>query len=75
MDELRDRIDYITKIIHSLKSNQIGDTTEVIGLDRYNKLGNYTESLLAVLCQEYGIERTNEIIVKANQFMRENYVE
>lgn len=75
MDELRDRIDTIIGIIHLLKSNQIGDTTEVIGLDKYNELSNYTESLLVVLCLEYGIERTNKIIEKANQFMNENYVE
>lgn len=64
MDE---RIQSIVGMIHLLKSNQIGDTTEVIGMDRYTALSDYCDSVITVLANEYGIDRTNEIIEMANK--------
>lgn len=64
---MEERIQTILGMIHLLVSNQIGDTTEVIGMDRYIALGDYCDSLITVLANEYGIDRTNEIIEMANK--------
>lgn len=70
--DVRERVSNIIGQIYLLKSNQLGDTSEVIGLDRYNNLADYCDSLLIALTQEYGIDRTNEIITLANEIYEEN---
>lgn len=64
---MEERIQTIVGMIYLLKSNQIGDTTDVIGLDRYIALSDYCDSVITVLANEYGIDRTNEIIEMANK--------
>ena len=64
---MEERIQTIVGLIYLLKSNQIGDTTDVIGLDRYTALSDYCDSVITVLANEYGIDRTNEIIEMANK--------
>ena len=64
---MEERIQTIIGMIHLLLSNQIGDSTEVIGMDRYTELSDYCDSVITVLANEYGIDRTNEIIEMANK--------
>lgn len=64
---MEERIQTIVGMIYLLKSNQIGDVTDVIGMDRYTALSDYCDSVITVLANEYGIDRTNEIIEMANK--------
>lgn len=62
-----ERLQTILGMIHLVMSNQIGDTTEVIDINRYYKLGDFVDSVLTIIVQEYGIDKANEIIDLANK--------
>lgn len=64
MDE---RLQTILGMIELLKSNQIVESTEMIDMERYIKLGDYCDSLITVVANEYGIDKTNELIQLANK--------
>lgn len=64
MDE---RLQTILGMIELLKSNQIIESTEMIDMERYIKLGDFTDSVLTVICLQYGIDKANEIIQLANK--------
>lgn len=67
MSNIDERLQTILGIIELLKSNQIVESTEVIDIERYYKLSDYCDSLITVIANEYGIDKTNEIIMLANK--------
>lgn len=64
---MEERLQTILGMIELLKSNQIVESTEMIDMERYIKLGDYCDSLITVVANEYGIDKTNELIKLANK--------
>jgi hypothetical protein len=64
---MEESLQTILGMIELLKSNQIIESTEMIDMERYIKLGDYCDSLVTVVANEYGIDKTNELIELANK--------
>lgn len=64
---MEERLQTILGIIELLKSNQIVESTEMIDMERYVKLGDFTDSVLTIIYQQYGMDKANEIISLANK--------